>query len=124
MILHTVMHELRDGQPLSYAFAHAMHCLDTLLQDIKCFADDTPRYASELHPGQSGFEQTRQCRDWNALEVWSEKHTSCWKDILPTSGDVDTLIRYKFCPPGSPYYDQIHQIFGDFEDDEASPLEK
>ncbi|KAI9648978.1 hypothetical protein NHQ30_001544 [Ciborinia camelliae] len=122
VILYSVMHELRDSRPLSYTFGHALHCLDTLRQDVICFADDTPRYTSELHPGQSGTGQTRQCRDWDALEAWSLEHTSCWRDIQPNNSEIDTLIRFKFCPPGSPYLEQIHAVFGDFDSDDAGPL--
>ena len=91
-------------------------------EDIICFADDTPRYTSELHPGQSGFGQERKCRDWDALEAWSLEHTSCWRDIRPNDTEIDTLIRFKFCPEGSPYAEKVREIFGDFEDEEAGPL--
>ena len=107
------MLELRDGRPLGFTFTHSMHCLESLRENTICFADDTPRYTAEQHPGKSGYHQRRQCRDWGKLEAYAEAHTSCWRDINPTE-DIDSLLRYRYCPPGSPYNDQIHAIFGNF----------
>jgi hypothetical protein len=87
-----------------------------------CLADDTPRYTSEEHPGQSGTNQTRQCRDWNALEDWSLEHTSCWHDVDPNSTTIDTLVRYKFCGKESPYWEYIHAIFGDWVEEHDGPI--
>ena len=112
--IRTTMLELRDGKSLSFSFTHSMHCMESLLQDIICFADDTPRYTSFEHPGRAGDGQVRVCRDWKRLEAFSREHSSCWRHINPDD-DIDTLLRYRYCPPGSPYYDRIHQIFGDFE---------
>jgi len=88
--------------------------LDTLLQDVVCFADDTPRYTADQHPGQPGYGQKRTCRDWTKLEAFASAHTSCWRDINANE-DIDTLLRYRYCPEGSPYLERIHKIFGDFE---------
>ena len=107
------MTEMRDNLPLSFAYAHSMHCLEALLQDVFCFADDTPRFTSMDHPGSPGVGQARQCRDWRKLEVFAQEHTSCWRDINPND-NIDTLLRYRYCPPGSPYNERIHAIFGDF----------
>ena len=108
------MLELRDKQPTSISFGHLMHCFDALLQDVKCFADDTPLYTSVDHPGKPGVDQPRQCRDWNRLEAYAKEHTSCWRDINPHEG-IDTLLRYRYCPDGSPYNEQIRAKFGDFD---------
>ncbi|MCJ1408889.1 hypothetical protein MMC19_002966 [Ptychographa xylographoides] len=106
--------ELRDGQALSIDLEHALHCLEGLRQDVICHADDTPRYTSFAHPGLSGVGQVRMCRDWSKLEAWSEAHHSCWRDIQPTGID-DTLLRYRYCPTGSPYQELVKAEFPDFE---------
>lgn len=119
-ILHSTLTKLRDGHPLDFVFSHALHCLDALRQDVICFADDTPLYSSLEHPGSPGVSQGRQCRSWEKLETYSHEHTSCWRDINPTE-PIDTLLRYRYCPPGSPYNERIHEIFGDFNTgDDAS----
>ena len=116
------MIELRDGLPLAFVFHHSMHCLEALRQDVICFADDTPRYTTEEHPGNSGVGQSRQCRDWKKLEAYSESHPSCWRDIDPAE-PIDMLLRYRCCPPGSPYEERIHDIFGNFETGDAASAE-
>ncbi|MCJ1437316.1 hypothetical protein MMC27_006703 [Xylographa pallens] len=106
--------QLRDGLPLTSPLEHSLHCLNSLRQDVLCAADDTPLYSSFEHPGQVGFGQARKCRSWEQLEEWANAHTSCWRDI--NSGQhIDTLLRYRYCPEGSPYYERIHALFGDFE---------
>ena len=92
-----------------------MHCFDALRQEIICTADDTPRAMTWEHPGSIGVGQYRRCRDWDKLEAWTRDHWSCWRDINATNKDIDILLRYRYCPPESPYYDRIHAIFGDFE---------
>jgi len=106
--------QLRDGLPLTSPLEHSLHCLNSLRQDVLCAADDTPLYSSFEHPGQVGFGQARKCRSWEQLEEWANAHTACWRDI--NSGQhIDTLLRYRYCPKGSPYYERIHALFGDFE---------
>jgi len=102
------------GEPISFPLEHSLHCLDALRQDILCAADDTPLYSSFEHPGKVGWGQGRMCRSWDALEKWAIEHSACWRDINPED-DIDTLLRYRYCPPGSPYLERIHAIFGDFE---------
>lgn len=92
-----------------------MHCMEALLQDVVCFADDTPRFTSVAHPGRPGDGQPRTCRDWKKLEAYAKQHWSCWRDIKPTE-NIDTLLRYRYCPADSPYYERIHGIYGDFEE--------
>ncbi|KAH8649692.1 hypothetical protein BGZ60DRAFT_534568 [Tricladium varicosporioides] len=97
---------------LTWPLGHLTHCLDSLLSDTICYADDTPWYTSRLHPGEPGEGQTRMCRDFSKLEEWARNHTSCWRHIAPTD-DIDTLLRYRYCPKGTPYGDRIREVFGD-----------
>jgi hypothetical protein len=113
--LRLTLKELFEGKnTTTFHEGHSDHCLEALLQDVLCFADDTPRYTAEDHPGRPGDGQQRVCRDWKKLEAFAQEHTSCWRDINPTE-NIDTLLRYRYCPPGSPYAERIHKIFGDFE---------
>lgn len=90
---------------------HGFHCLDSLRQDVLCYADDTPRYTGEGQSNQSsGFHQTRKCRDWDQLETWAMQHTACYRFL--DNSVYDTLDRHKFCPEGSPYNEQIERMYG------------
>ncbi|KAL9610188.1 MAG: hypothetical protein Q9167_005092 [Letrouitia subvulpina] len=106
--------ELRDQKPLSLPLEHTFHCFNALRQDVICAADDTPRKTSFEHPGTIGVGQERTCRSWDKLERWAKERWSCWRDINDTE-KIDTLLRYRYCPKESPYYERIHAIFGDFE---------
>ncbi|KAL9089358.1 MAG: hypothetical protein Q9159_002574 [Coniocarpon cinnabarinum] len=112
--MRKTMLELHSGKPLSHGIGHVMHCFESLLEDVTCLADDTPRVTLEEHPGKSGFNQVRQCRSWSRLESFAREHTSCWRYINPNQ-KIDTLLRYRYCPEGSPYNERIHAIFGDFD---------
>ncbi|MCJ1317637.1 hypothetical protein MMC15_002962 [Xylographa vitiligo] len=117
-ILHTVLYELAPPSPvplanLSWPFPHAVHCLDALLQDTYCFADDTPRYESLAHPAQPGDNQGRMCRDWSKLEAYATEHTACWRDINATD-HIPGELRYRYCPPESPYFEKVKEAFPDF----------
>lgn len=106
--------QLRDNVPLSAPLEHTLHCFNALRQDIICAADDTPRKTSFDHPGNIGVGQERTCRSWEKLEKWAKERWACWKDIND-SESIDTLLRYRYCPEGSPYYERIHTLFGEFE---------
>lgn len=86
------------------AFEHVLHCLDELRQDVVCHADDTPRYAS-VDPSGTGLDQTRACKDWNALKDWARNHTACFHH---EDGVSDHMVnRFKDCPDGSqPWLDE------------------
>lgn len=106
--------ELRDNLPQSLPLEHTLHCFNALRQDIICAADDTPRKTSFEHPGTIGVGQERTCRSWDKLEKWAKERTACWRNINDAES-INTLLRYRYCPKGSPYYERIHEIFGDFE---------
>lgn len=106
--------EAARGEPVTYPMEHILHCFEALREDIICAADNTPLFSSYDHPGSVGWNQKRVCRSWDALEKWAQEHWSCFRDISATD-DIDTLLRYRYCPPESPYYERIHAIFGDFE---------
>jgi hypothetical protein len=87
-------------------YGHVLHCLDSLLQDIRCFADDTPMIST---PESWGEGQNRKCRDWGKLEKWASAHNSCFTyinetqgvssmfDLIGTSGVLQTALTRREC---------------------------
>ena len=71
---------LITGGELSWPLEHDMHCFDALRQHIMCMADDTLLYTEGHH--DSGFGQTRMCRDWDALSQWATDRTACFHDFV------------------------------------------
>ena len=101
----------RDGKPFELGDYHGFHCLDQLRQDTICYADDTPRYTGGRRwKNTSGYNQTRQCRDWSRLERWAKERTGCYRYLNETAHEE--LDRYKFCPRDSPYNEVIEEIYG------------
>ena len=89
-----------------------VHCMDHLLQNIICEADDTPMYTSRTPKKDAGLHQTRMCRSWDALNRWAESRTSCYVFINETQGVDTEYNRYKYCPKDSPYADQMRSRLG------------
>ena len=79
-ILAMKLQELRDGKPQSEPFEHALHCLDSLRQEVLCNADDTPRW-SGYHDKTSGVGQYRLCKDWGRLEAFAKENYACHRHI-------------------------------------------
>lgn len=79
-----------------------------------CHADDTPLYSERSRPGSVGRSQHRMCRSWDQMQAWALQRSACWKGINPQE-KIDELLRYRYCPPGSPYLHRIHQLFGQFD---------
>ena len=93
-------------------YAHLVHCMDHLLQNILCDADDTPMYTTKTKNKDAGLHQTRMCRSWDKLNRWAETQTSCYVFINETQ-DVDTTFnRYKWCPKGSPFAEKMLKHMG------------
>ncbi|KAL8808483.1 MAG: hypothetical protein Q9182_000034 [Xanthomendoza sp. 2 TL-2023] len=90
-----------DGYP------HLVHCMDHLLQNILCEADDTPMYTTQTVAKDAGLHQTRMCRSWDQLNKWAEQQTSCYVFINETQGVSTTFNRYKWCPKGSLYAEKM-----------------
>ena len=77
---------LIDGQPFDWLPDHDMHCFDALREHVMCQADDTLLWTSGH--GTAGVNQTRQCRDWDALRDWATKNTACYHDFTPEKGQT------------------------------------
>ena len=84
---------------------HLMHCVEFLLQNVMCYADDTPLYTGFLHASVNDVKPTaglgtpRMCRDWNKLQAWAKERSACYdphyKQHDPTVAEME---KYKFCP--------------------------
>lgn len=110
--IRQVVLEFDRGLNRSESTHHILHCLDALRQDVLCNADDTPRYTGFQHRGLSGTGQFRQCRNWNQLEAWAQRHTACFRYNNPHDHSINFLERIKFCPEGSPYIAKVKETFG------------
>lgn len=97
-----------NGTQLDH-YEHIIHCLDTLLSDTHCFADDT---LMKDTGGLWGEGQQRQCRDWNKLKAWADLHNACYSYVNETQGVSSEFDRYKWCPPGSPYVEKVRSFLG------------
>ncbi|KAF3388054.1 hypothetical protein DPV78_012031 [Talaromyces pinophilus] len=110
--LRTALVEFRDGTRQSSPWAHVVHCLLVLRDEIMCDADDTPRYTGFQPNRKSGLGQVRMCRDWTQLEKWADENSACWRHIGDSFGeDVRELDRYRFCPEGSPYKEMSETLW-------------
>ncbi|KAI1502981.1 hypothetical protein F5X99DRAFT_139391 [Biscogniauxia marginata] len=60
----------QDGIPSP----HMQHCFDFIRQSLMCAADPTLEKRNETIGGVTGWGSTHQCRDFEALKEWTEKH--------------------------------------------------
>lgn len=104
--------EVKEGKLSGLSLEHNLHCIDTLLQDIMCTADDTLMPSEEI-PEAIGDKQIRTCRSWDDLVAWSrepERH-ACYdimSDYVPV---LHTLEYYAHCPKDSPHYATMKEYF-------------
>ena len=96
----------------AYSLRHIEECLDTLLQDLMCNADDTPwfqsppSWSSESERSQYEPYQRRMCRNWDQLLQWTDSHSACFKysNVSVPAGlswEEEYLQHYRFCKEGS-----------------------
>ncbi|KAJ8064633.1 hypothetical protein OCU04_006959 [Sclerotinia nivalis] len=98
------------------SYPHLIHCMDLLLQNTICEADDTPMYTSATQNVTTGMGQQRMCRSWDKLSNWASKQTACFSYINETQG-VDAVIqRFRYCPQESGLLEPMRQSFGYKED--------
>ncbi|RDL32062.1 uncharacterized protein BP5553_09464 [Venustampulla echinocandica] len=114
--IYTLISSQGKGIPSKTSYEHLLHCMDTLLQDVMCHADDTPWYQLPPQPYRENYAkfQTRQCKDWQALLRWAEERGACFQyDVLDADGKPveDIFEHYRFCPEGSPYIPAMESYF-------------
>ncbi|RDL36096.1 Uncharacterized protein BP5553_06708 [Venustampulla echinocandica] len=103
--------EHERGVPQSLGRHHILHCLGALYDDIKCNADDTPRY-TDKHGRKPGEGQIRKCRDWSKLKAFVNEREGCFKYIKHDKEDIRIIERMKYCSNNSPYLPKIRKYFG------------
>lgn len=93
-------------------YTHLIHCMDHLLQNILCEADDTPMYTSTKNNITTGNGQERMCRSWDKLSEWAKQQTACFSYINETQGVNAVIERFRYCPRGSPFLRAMRTYFG------------
>jgi hypothetical protein len=105
--MYQYISDLRNGRETLAVHSHILHCLDDLLQDAYCHADDLPWMQLPPQPYRKNYPkyQVRQCKSWKKLITWADKYNSCYKydNVTDASGmsSKNDLDHYKFCPEGS-----------------------
>ena len=77
---------LAAGEEPWWHVEHDMHCFDTLRQHIMCMSDDTLLHSTGHR--DAGVNQTRMCRDWDALRRWATERTACYRDYTAPKGET------------------------------------
>lgn len=107
----------RGAPQEDHLYHHVEHCLDSLLQDVYCHADDTPWFELPPKPFREGYDpfQTRQCRDWDQLVGWAKGYDACYRDVNVTDGRgravQSEFEHYTFCPEGSEYVGEMERYY-------------
>ncbi|TVY43228.1 Phenylalanine aminomutase (L-beta-phenylalanine forming) [Lachnellula occidentalis] len=97
-------------------FEHMVHCLDSLLQDAFCNADDFPWMVLPPEPWRQHYPlyQERQCKSWDKLIDWASGYNACYHfdNVTDAQGRPipdGTIEHYLFCPEGSPYRPRMEE---------------
>jgi Domain of unknown function (DUF3328). len=77
---------LRRGETPDRPMEHDLHCFDSLRQSVMCQANDELLYTTGHN--DAGINQTRMCRDWDALREWATGFTSCYHDYVAPPGET------------------------------------
>lgn len=103
-------------RPQLDSYIHLVHCMDHLMQNIICEADDTPFYTSTTSNITTGLGQTRMCRSWDRLTEWANENTACFAYINETQGVNAVIERFRYCPRGSQLLGPMRKFFGYAQD--------
>ncbi|KAI1374521.1 hypothetical protein F4677DRAFT_425305 [Hypoxylon crocopeplum] len=116
--VYRAFRDIRLSLPTVVTPGHVYHCLDQLLADNFCQADDTLRVTNRSTPHITAAYQHRQCRDWDALHQWTLDHPGCYRYGNHSTEDKMTsqLPRMRFCPEGSPELEKVRKYFGKGKD--------
>ncbi|KAK9796589.1 putative DUF3328 domain-containing protein [Seiridium cardinale] len=104
------------NRPQLDSYTHLVHCMDHLMQNIICEADDTPFYTSTTSNITTGLGQTRMCRSWERLTEWANENTACFAYINETQGVNAVIERFRYCPRGSSLLSPMRKYFGYAQD--------
>ena len=86
-------------------FAHLIHCLEILRQEVVCNADETPLLTGTAAQGLPGLGQARMCRDWSKLQDWLRQYNACYDHTGNDIPGYPEIEHFRNCPPGSPYFE-------------------
>ena len=106
--------EFRHNKPQSRRWAHVIHCIDSLRQEVICHADDTPRFSDTSKIPESGVGQVRQCRNWDQLAEWAKRYDACYRYISGSASRaaLPQVQKFLYCLEGSPYRREVEKVFG------------
>ena len=76
--------DLVAGKTPELPKGHILHCFNSLRLYVICSADDTllHTWGGDL---TASMEESRSCKNWDALHQWSSEHTACY-DPNPQDG--------------------------------------
>jgi len=114
--IYSWISHMKKGTKPKSPYEHILHCMDNLLQDVYCHADDTPWYQLPPEPYRKNYAkfQTRQCKNWEGLVDWAQERSSCFHyNVLDDNGEPvkNQFEHYRFCPEGSPYTQVMERYF-------------
>ncbi|MCJ1239368.1 hypothetical protein MMC14_007364 [Varicellaria rhodocarpa] len=108
---------IHKNETPKYSLYHVQHCLDALLQDVYCHADDTPWYELPPAPYDQKYAkyQVRSCKNWDQFLDWTQLYNACYKYENVTDGDghetMHLIDHYRFCPEDSPFKTTMERYF-------------
>lgn len=99
-----------NGESIDYSVDRIFHCLDSLRQDVMCYADDTPIPAVTVQ--RVGRGQFRQCRSWDKLRAWATTPDLDACHRFDDYGEATNKMElFAFCPHNSPYRQAMSSYF-------------
>ena len=122
------MSDTHKGVEPKSDYHHVQHCLDTLLQDSMCHADDLPWYQLPGGDARKKYAkfQTRQCKNFDQLLEWSKQHNACFQydNVTDPFGNPtkDQDEHYRYCPEGSPWIPEMRKYFEEKYESSEQPI--
>jgi hypothetical protein len=104
--------DYEEGRAVVVSSEHVYHCLDSLRQDISCYADDTPMPGPFQGAG-IGNAQTMQCRNLTKVFEWATtpERGACFHAGNDFRHVLHNLERHAFCPENSQYSPVVKEYF-------------
>lgn len=108
-------YDLIEGRPPTMVEEHFGHCMDSLRQDIMCYADDTPMPILN-DVGDLGDQQIRQCKSLDKVTAWAAEaeRNACHRTLDEYRTATHQIERWQFCPEGSPFMEAKERYFRKF----------
>lgn len=113
-LIYTSISSYRASTPQKTPFAHILHCLDNLRQDIICTADDSPRYLTN-NGSHSGESQVRFCRDFGKLNDWARERDACFRQQHDLADVMAPIEKFKYCKTEESRGEHLDQVKAYFD---------